>query len=66
MSQTDSASFWSRHSNKFLWLAGTFGTGYSLYKYAQHKWIEFEEKQRDDQLARAKYAISRSFSMIFL
>ncbi|KAJ3285286.1 peroxin [Borealophlyctis nickersoniae] len=45
--------FLKRNRNKFIWLGGTVGGGYGLFKYAQWKWGEFRARTELEQSAKA-------------
>lgn len=59
MSQVASAvgGFLGRNRRKFYWLGGTVGSGYLLFKYAQWKWTEFQQKRELEQTAKSKYVL---------
>lgn len=47
-----------RNRSRFVWIGGTIGGGYALYKYANWKWSEFQSKRELEQAAKAKWVVS--------
>ncbi|KND01018.1 uncharacterized protein SPPG_09176 [Spizellomyces punctatus DAOM BR117] len=45
--------FLNRNRRKFYWLGGTVGSGYLLFKYAQWKWTEFQQRREIEQTAKS-------------